>query len=54
MWRIKNNFIAQTVIWLVAKILLNFLEIDELADYSEFIEAKYFLSTSCLSISISA
>ncbi len=34
---LKNKFIAKTVIWLVAEILLNFLGIDELADYSEFV-----------------
>ena len=51
---LKNKLIVKTVICLAAEILFNFLGIDDLADYSEFIEAKYSLSISCLSISISA
>ena len=34
---LKNKSIAKTVIWLAAEILLNFLGIDDLADYSEFV-----------------
>ena len=54
MYCLKNKLIAKIVIWLAAEILLNFLGMDDLADYSEFTEAKYSLSTSRLSISISA
>ena len=34
---LKNKSIAKAVIWLGAEILFNFLGIDDLADYSEFI-----------------
>ena len=34
---LKNKLIAKIVIWLAAEILLNFLGIDDLADYSEFV-----------------
>ncbi len=34
---LKNKLIAKIVIWLVAEIVLNFLGIDDLADYSEFV-----------------
>ncbi len=34
---LNNKLISKIVIWLVAEILLNFLGIDELADYSEFV-----------------
>ena len=34
---LKNKLIAKAVIWLAAEILFNFLGIDDLADYSEFI-----------------
>ena len=37
MYCLKNKLIAKMVIWLAAEILLNFLGIDDLADYSEFI-----------------
>lgn len=50
----KSKLIVKTVIWLAAEILFTFLGIDDLADYSEFIEAKYSLSNSSLSILISA
>ena len=33
----KNKLIAKIVIWLAAEILFNFLGIDDLADYSEFV-----------------
>ena len=32
-----KKLLAKTVIWLAAEILLNFLGVDDLADYSEFI-----------------
>lgn len=32
-----KKLLAKTVVWLASEILLNFLEIDNLADYSEFI-----------------
>ena len=34
---LNNKLIAKTVIWLAAEILFNFLGIDDLADYSEFL-----------------
>ncbi len=34
---IENKSIFKIVIWLVAEILLNFVGIDDLADYSEFV-----------------
>ena len=34
---LKNKFITKAVIWLAAEILFNFLGIDTLADYSEFV-----------------
>ena len=34
---LNNKLIAKTVIWLAAEILFNFLGIDDLADYSEFV-----------------
>ncbi len=36
--RITNKtLLAKTIVWLVAEILLDFLGIDDMADYSEFI-----------------
>ena len=32
-----NKLIAKIVIWLAAEILLSFLGLDDLADYSEFV-----------------
>ena len=32
-----KKLLAKTIVWLAAEILLNFLGIDDLADYSEFI-----------------
>ncbi len=37
MWWLKNKFITKAVIWLVTEILFNFVGIDDLADYSEFV-----------------
>ncbi len=37
---LKKKFIAKAVIWLAAGVLLNFLGIDDLADYSEFVFEK--------------
>ncbi len=37
MYCLKNKLIAKTVIWLVTEILFNFVGIDDLADYSEFV-----------------
>ncbi len=34
---LKNKLLAKAVIWLAAEILFNFLGIDDLADYSEFV-----------------
>ena len=34
---LKNKLIAKVVIWLLAEILFNFVGIDDLADYSEFV-----------------
>lgn len=36
----KNKLFLKIIIWLVAEILLNFLGIDDLADYSEFVFEK--------------
>ncbi len=38
----KNKFITKTVIWLAAEILFNFLGIDELVDYGEFVVENNF------------
>lgn len=35
-----NKLIAKIVIWLTAEILLSFLGLDDLADYSEFVYEK--------------
>lgn len=35
-----KKLLTETVIWLAAEILLNFLGVDELADYGEFICQK--------------
>ena len=35
-----NKLLTKVVIWLLAEILLNFLGLDDLADYSEFIFEK--------------
>ncbi|MCG5058404.1 MAG: hypothetical protein WAN66_28355 [Limnoraphis robusta] len=32
-----KKFFAKTLIWLLAELLLNFIGLDDLADYSEFI-----------------
>lgn len=32
-----KKLITQTLIWLLAELLLNFLGLDDLADYSEFL-----------------
>ena len=37
MCRSNNKLITKTVIWLVTEILFNFVGIDDLADYSEFV-----------------
>ncbi len=34
---LKNKLIVKTVIWLTTEILFNFVGIDDLADYSEFV-----------------
>ena len=34
---LKNKWIAKTVIWLAAEIVFNFLGIDDVADYGEFV-----------------
>ncbi len=45
--RITNKtLLAKTIVWLVAEILLNFLGIDDMADYSEFIWEKHVLMLS--------
>ena len=36
----RQKLIAKIVIWLTAEILLSFLGLDDLADYSEFIYEK--------------
>ncbi|WP_198954357.1 hypothetical protein [Moorena bouillonii] len=36
----KLNLLAKMVVWLVRRILLNFLEVDDLADYHELIFQK--------------
>ena len=35
-----KKLLAKTLVWVVAEILLTFLGLDNLADYSEFIFAK--------------
>ena len=39
---LKNKLIAKAVIWLVTEILFNFMGIDDLADYSEFVFENYY------------
>ena len=39
-WKI---FLGRIAIWLAAEIFLTCLGLDDLADYSEFLEAKYVL-----------
>ena len=34
---LQNKSIAKTMIWLATEILFNFVGIDDLADYSEFV-----------------
>ncbi len=34
---LQNKSIARTMIWLATEILFNFVGIDDLADYSEFV-----------------
>ena len=38
-----KKLLAKTVIWLAAEILLNFLGVDDLADYGEFIFDRNFV-----------
>lgn len=40
---IGKKFLTKTLIWLVFEILLNFLGLDNLADYGEFIFERNFL-----------
>ena len=35
--RYANRLIAKIIVWLMAEILLTFLGLDDLADYSEFV-----------------
>ena len=39
---IKNKSLTKIVIWLATEILFNFVGIDDLADYSEFVFEKHF------------
>ncbi len=32
-----KKLLAKTLVWLVAEIVLNFVQVDDLADYSEFV-----------------
>ena len=41
-----QKLLLTTTLWLVAEIWLNFLGIDDLADYSEFIFGKHVLVLS--------
>ena len=50
---LKNKTFTKVVIWLAAEILLNFVGIDDLADYSEFVfENNSDKNASQLSITI--
>lgn len=40
MQALESNTITKVVIWLAAEIVLNFVGLDNLADYSEFIFEK--------------
>lgn len=40
----KQKTIAKIVVWLAAEIILNFIGLDDLADYSEFIFEHNLLS----------
>ena len=44
-----KKLLVQTTLWLVAEIWLNFLGIDNLADYSEFIFEKHVIVQPLLS-----
>ena len=39
-----NKLLWKTILWLVAEIYLNFLGIDDLADYSEFIFERHIIA----------
>ncbi len=41
--------LARTAVWLAAEILLNFLGLDDLADYSEFLSSPRAKATGILS-----
>ncbi len=36
-----KKLLAKTIVWLAAEILLNFLGLDNLADYSEFLFVRH-------------
>ncbi len=38
--KLQNNRFMKLMVWIFAEILLNFLGLDDLADYSEFIFEK--------------
>ncbi len=42
----EKKLLAKTVVWLTAEILLNFLGLDNLADYSEFIFERDVVSSA--------
>jgi len=41
-----KKLFARTMVWLAAEILLNFLGLDNLADYSEFVFEKHVVVVS--------
>ncbi len=42
-----KTVLARITVWLAAEILLSFLGIDDMADYSEFIFERYVIVLSC-------
>ncbi|MBE9143161.1 hypothetical protein [Planktothrix mougeotii] len=38
--KLKNNRFLKLIVWIFTEILLNFLGLDDLADYSEFLFEK--------------
>ena len=48
-----KKLLLQTTIWLVTEIAFSQVGLDDLADYSEYIFEKNYLSSSNISLSIS-
>ena len=40
MSKLKNKIVLKIIVWLIAEIILNFVGLDDLADYSEYLFEK--------------